>query len=477
MKKKKNSIRTQILEMYSSIWIPFFIMVILAFYLILSSQLEKQAILNLTRQSYNCQIYAMRYLKTLDSEEVEDALQTVASHFANYMSDNSHFAVEIYGAKGLLAESEREEEEIPLTKDVLQGTETKAYSWFWKNGVRYVSFSSPVYFEQQDQERTIGSIRFVYPMNEEYRLLFSVLGSFGVICVAVLFFLSFITKKMAEGITDSLNELKESVAYAQKGNFSREVNIESNDEIEELGDAFNSMQRQLRQYIEKLDSQSHQMQQFFNNAAHQLKTPLTCIIGYSQMMQVSNSMDEVCEDAFIIEEAGEKLLHSIEVMIATSKKEIETVALHISDRLLYSIIQDCLQILKGRCAKLGIELENTCFSDISVRTDGEILKEIILNLLDNAIIHSGCSKIRIWAKRTDNVVQIHVADNGSGIKKEDADYIFTAFYQGQQSVGKGSGLGLSICAAKAEQIKGTVELISVETQGAEFVITVPDYVL
>ena len=96
MKKKKNSIRTQILEMYSSIWIPFFIMVILAFYLILSSQLEKQAILNLTRQSYNCQIYAMRYLKTLDSEEVEDALQTVASHFANYMSDNSHFAVEIY---------------------------------------------------------------------------------------------------------------------------------------------------------------------------------------------------------------------------------------------------------------------------------------------------------------------------------------------------------------------------------------------
>ena len=99
------------------------------------------------------------------------------------------------------------------------------------------------------------------------------------------------------------------------------------------------------------------MQIFFNGAAHQLKTPLTSIIGYSQMIQVSEDSDEICEDAFVIEEAGEKLLKSINTLIADSRHGADVGPIQPTKVKFDELAGECLQLLKPRLQKLHIDCE------------------------------------------------------------------------------------------------------------------------
>ena len=119
------------------------------------------------------------------------------------------------------------------------------------------------------------------------------------------------------------------------------------------------------------------MQIFFNGAAHQLKTPLTSIIGYSQMIQVSEDSDEICEDAFVIEEAGEKLLKSINTLIADSRHGADVGPIQPTKVKFDELAGECLQLLKPRLQKLHIDCEIIGIKGVTTTTDREILKEII----------------------------------------------------------------------------------------------------
>ena len=232
------------------------------------------------------------------------------------------------------------------------------------------------------------------------------------------------------------------------------------------------MRKRLKEYIEKLDTRSKQMQQFYNNVAHQLKTPLTSIIGYSQMIQLSTNLDEICEDAFIIEEEGERLLNSIEIVLQGAREDMQWGVLHISEFEVKELVNECLKVIKPRLDKLKIKANDLSTSSL-LNTDRDILKEILLTLIDNAIIHSGCQTLSIFNEKEGEDVLLHVKDDGVGIESEDRDMIFEAFFQGSESAGKGTGLGLSICLGLAKKIKGKLWLCRDTEKGTEFIIKIP----
>lgn len=478
----KETLKNKIYRMNMLIWIPFVLMILMVFYIILSSRLEGQAADNLQNQSYTHQLYAMRYVKQEDFQASNRASQKTAGHLAEYISEKSGLRVQIYGVLpsgfgeggGLSLLGDSGQEELPATKDLSLAAEQKCYSYFYKGHQKCISFCAPVYDKKSgDMERGAAVIRYIYPLQKEYRFLFRVIASIVGITVVVLCLNIFLTRLMAEKITRSIHELKLSVGKIQSGHMEYRVNIRSGDEMEELGEAFNAMQRRIQKYVNDLDTQSRQMQLFFNSAAHQLKTPLTSIIGYSQMIQVSEDPDEICEDAFIIEEAGEKLLNSINTIIAGSRYGADTRPIHSSKVRLRELARECFRLLRPRMERLHISGEILGEEDIALYTDREILKEILLTILDNALIHSQCRKITINFEVEKEQVRLEVADDGRGIDPSDREFIFKAFYQGNDSLGKGSGLGLSVCAALTGRLGGEIGLQKGEEGGSKFVIKFP----
>ena len=245
----KKSLKTKILEIYSMIWIPFLFVLIVAFYLVLSMQLDKLAVEKLKSDSYNSQLYAIRYMQMLDSDNYSAEIQNIASHFAKYMASDAGVRVQIYSAGSLLADSSTLSGELPETGDIARAQEYKAYTFFYYKGLRYISFSSPIISTAADHRGTsVGVIRYVYPMRDERFFIMKVLGFVLLLSVVILLVNMALSRKLAGKITESVRSLEKAALYIQSG-----------DEVEELGYAFNSMRKRLKEYIGRLDSQSTQM--------------------------------------------------------------------------------------------------------------------------------------------------------------------------------------------------------------------------
>lgn len=460
--------------MYFNMWIPFLVTLILAFYLLISHQLVQLRVEHLKNQSYQSQIYAIQYLKNAGKENGEvQALKKGAKHFAVYMAGVTGYRIQIYDKDGLLADSDSQSGQLPETKDIQKSFETKAYSFFLQHGMKYLSFSSPIISLLDNRMgQVIGSIRYVYPLQEERMFLLQVMGAICLLSLGILIINGYFLRKNADSITESVRLLKEAAIQMQNGDLSQEILISSADEMEELGVTFDLMRCRLKEYISRLDEQSNQLQRFYNNVAHQLKTPLTSIIGYSQMIQISNDFDSICEDAFIIEESGEKLLHSIDVLLKGAKREALYVPLHISRFMIFEVVEDAARLLKPRLDRLKVAVMNNC-DQAMIQSDREKIIEIILTLMDNALIHSECRQIEFWTEVKAEKILLHFKDDGKGIAAQDEEFIFNAFYQGDSSKGMGSGLGLSICFALAKDLAGSLQLKKSE-RGAEFVIEIPN---
>lgn len=481
----KETLRSKIYRMNMLIWIPFFLIILMAFYIILSTRLEMQVVENLKDKSYTYQLYAMKHVKPEEFNDKNDGTERTANHLADYIFKESGYRAQIYGILKdnknteselfLLADSG--DEALPYTNDVTLASAKKSYTFLYKDSRKYLSFSSPIYSGASKAEaKIIGVIRFIYPLKGEYTFIFKVIGSIVGFALVIMLLNIFLTKLMAEKITFSINELRKSISSVQSGGPATIVDIKSGDEIEELGKAFNDMQNRINEYISNLDTQSKQMQIFFNGAAHQLKTPLTSIIGYSQIIQVSDDPDEICEDAFIIEEAGEKLLKSINTLIADSRQGVDMRPIQPVSVDFYVLAKECIQLLKPRLQKLHISCEVKEGKNAKITTDREILKEIILTVMDNAIIHSECSMILLGILEIDNEnnrIKLEIADNGKGISNVDKELVFKVFYQNKDSFGKGTGLGLSVCATLAQKLGGDIYIADNSFNGCSFIIELP----
>jgi len=436
-------------------------------------QLQESAADNMLDKSYNSQLYAMRYFAQLPDREGAAYLQKLAPYFASYMADAAGLDVEIYSRTGMLASSTRQNEPEFVSQDVWDAFDQKSYMFVLRNDGVVLSFSSPIYMADGE---TVGVIRYLYPMTDQYRQLWSMAAILGGLSAAALVITLVVGFLFTREITRPLYILRDMVNNMQEGNLSRRIPPMDNAEMDELGSAFNIMSERMDEYITVLGNQQRQLRQFFNNATHQLKTPLTSIIGYSQMIQLNSDSDQVCEDAFIIEEAGETLLHSIEAVLEESRSQTMWYPMEISTFSLRNMVEESAGLLRPRLSRYRIALDNRVEEALELRTDRSLAQEVVLALLDNAILHSGCDKIRLWCTDSaDGAKLLHITDNGNGIDEEDAPYIFKAFYRGPNSAASGNGLGLSVCDSIMRRIGGAIRLRQGDEGGAEFILEFPEF--
>ncbi len=468
---RRKKLRSQFVLVNLCVIMPIILLLSVIMLVSFFRQLHESAVEAMLDKSYSSQLYAMRYFSLNSELDNATHLQKIAPYLASHMADAAGVDVEIHARGGMLASSTRSQSPSFISDDIHSAFENKAYMFVPQKGGTVLSFSSPIY--NADGE-TVGIIRFLYPMTSQYRQLWRMTAIMGGMTVAGLLLIMVVGFLFARKITRPLYLLRDTVNLMKEGNLHQRIPPVDNAEMDELGSAFNLMCARLDEYITILDSQQRQLRQIFNNTTHQLKTPLTSIIGYSQMIQLNSDNDQVCEDAFIIEEAGETLLRSIEAMLEESRTQTLWRPLQVQTFALRQMVQQSVNLLKPRLLKYQIMVENRVEQEQLLTTDRTLAQEVVLALLDNAVLHSGCSRISFWCSAAEGGgLRLHIRDNGRGIAQDDAPYVFKSFYRSPGLSTAGNGLGLSVCESFMRRMGGTITLQSNQGSGAEFVLEFP----
>lgn len=217
---------------------------------------------------------------------------------------------------------------------------------------------------------------------------------------------------------------------------------------------------------------------FLSHMSHELRTPLNAILGFSQVLARSNSLsDEQQEQLKIINRSGEHLLNLINDILSMSKIEAGQVTLNKNRLDLYQLLEDLENMLQLKAASKGLQLivERSTNVPRYIETDESKLRQVLINLLGNAVKFTHEGRIHLRAKlgkREQNqaVINFEVEDTGAGIAPEEIPTMFDPFVQtetGRQSM-QGTGLGLPISRQFVRLMGGDITVNSQLGKGTIF---------
>jgi len=215
---------------------------------------------------------------------------------------------------------------------------------------------------------------------------------------------------------------------------------------------------------------------FLANMTHEIRTPMNAIIGYSELLQRSEGMtEEQRKNLEIINKSGEHLLALINEVLDMSRIEAGKTVIEEYDFNLPAMVEQVALFLKPIASAKNIEI-NTLIGEYVpewVKSDEQKLRQILINLVNNAIKYTDSGIIEFRVKTTGkNTITILVNDSGQGISKEDQRRIFEPFEQstGPAAYKSGAGLGLAISKKYAEALGGDVWLKESNENGSTFCV-------
>ena len=224
--------------------------------------------------------------------------------------------------------------------------------------------------------------------------------------------------------------------------------------------------------------------EFLANMSHELRTPLNSILGFSQLLLEGDGgalTGEQRQDVDIISQNGQHLLARINDLLDISKLEAGKAQLHRGEVEVEPLISECVGSVSSLAKTKKLDLTASVSSEVGrVFADGPKLKQVLLNLLGNAIKFTEAGSVRVSAERQGAELRISVRDTGIGVPAEDTERIFESFQQGQSGMtGKyqGTGLGLAISRQLVEMHGGKIWVKSTPGQGSTFTFTIPQRAL
>ena len=211
------------------------------------------------------------------------------------------------------------------------------------------------------------------------------------------------------------------------------------------------------------------------NMSHEIRTPLNAIVGFSNLLvdgDMAFKKEEIKEFLSLIHLNCEQLLALISDILDLSKIESNTMVFNITEQPLTPLLQNILraqQINVPQEVELLLDLPAT---DTIITTDPLRLKQVINNLINNAIKFTSKGTVTLGYKQNNDQVSIFVKDTGTGIDEDKINRIFERFYKGDNFV-QGTGLGLAISHTIIEHLKGTITVTSKVGEGSCFTIQHP----
>ena len=282
------------------------------------------------------------------------------------------------------------------------------------------------------------------------------------ISVVVSVTLAIVIIAMLLKLTSPLRKLNRAAMEITSGNYSKKVDIKSHDEVGELASSFNEMSSHIQSHIDELSKLTESKQQFVDNLAHEIRTPITAILGYGEILRnerITNDEKNMAIRYILSQSERIKNLSAKLIDLAyygSVQADSEPVVLN-------EIIQSVEATVVKSIEEKNIELKK-CIDVNFLRTDRDLLETLLLNLVENAIRAIASSgTIAITAFLEDSRIVILVADNGIGMKQDDLSKIAEPFYRVDSSRSRkhgGVGLGLSLCSSIAKVLGAELSFTS-----------------
>ena len=252
----------------------------------------------------------------------------------------------------------------------------------------------------------------------------------------------------------------------------------NNIELYGITDALTNMSEENKKYLERLEKEKKVRQEFFSNASHELKTPLTSIRGYTELIRSHTIQDsaqiDTCLDCVLKE--SDHMTQLINDILTISKLETEEMQVTYSHIQVKKLLDSVVETLKPQIEAMHLNVYVNA-TEFTVFASLDHIKGIFYNLISNAIKYNKQNgRIDVVLKKNQKNMYFSVEDTGVGIAQEDQSRIFQRFYRVDKQRSKtipGTGLGLSIVKHVVYYYQGKIHLTSKEDVGTKITVELP----
>ena len=243
------------------------------------------------------------------------------------------------------------------------------------------------------------------------------------------------------------------------------------------------VEEQMRAAKEAAEATSKAKSEFLANISHELRTPLTAVIGFTDLLLLSDMSNEQRQYAEIVHKRGSDLLNIISDLLDLTKIEADKLVFEDTELDIVRVVNDAIDNEQMAASAKGLAIKLSVAQDIPnmLKGDSLRLKQILINLLSNAVKFTDSGEIEISVARRGEQpdgysLMFSVRDTGVGIPADKQGLVFNPFYQVDGSNSKkcgGTGLGLTICQRFVSRMGGRIWLESELGKGTTFRFTVP----
>ena len=283
--------------------------------------------------------------------------------------------------------------------------------------------------------------------------------------IPVLGVVMILSNRYIRSIQRSLDEIVEKSKKITNGSYGIQIQTKYDDEIGALADSINEMSMKINQN-EKMQTE------FISSLSHELRTPLTAITGWSETLLSSEELDEDTRRGVrIILREGRRLTEMVLELLDFTRIQDGRMTLNMELTDIRSEFEDTVFMYGNRLAQDGISLEYLENDDDipEISCDPKRLRQVFLNILDNAATHGGGTGIEAQICLDNDQVIVRIRDHGPGIPEDELPLVKAKFYKGS-SKARGSGIGLAVCDEIVQMHGG--ELILENAPGGGTLVTV-----
>lgn len=429
----------------------------------LTSNLNSIRIKSILDKSYEDQVYIMKKISTSKDVDKRKYLKKMIPSLLIDVNNDETVAEIVINDNDYVTN-------YKVSKDMINAFEgMKSYSYFFDNQKLYVSLSSPIYSENGF---TIGIIRYTHNMlidySQLYQLVFIIIST-AILNIILVFYLS---TQLSKRILNPITRLQKDIDKAELGNFAKHIKLDDLKEFYDLGSSYNKMIDSIIDHLYEIKKEKTKQNNFFNRVTHNLKSPLTSIIGYADLIEKISKDNDINSYSKIIGEEGLKQLSYIEELLTVSKINYDMDEVLLEYLNLDELVKKSIVLFEPIIKDNDIEIKiNSNVKEIY--SNKRYIMEILIIIIENALIHSNCSSISIETSANIDFFEINIEDNGIGIADKDIDKITDIFYRAHKDESIGSGVGLFTAASMIKALDGYIQFRNVDN-GFRVVIVIPN---
>lgn len=348
------------------------------------------------------------------------------------------------------------------------------FSEIGQNQVEYEKDKAVGILERNTREY-VGAVFLISPVDQLDTTTTAIQKQFLYIFIVSLVIASILSLLLANNFSKPLIEINKAASEIANGNYTFEIKLSNSAEIKNLGNTMNNLAKQLSR-VEQI------RKEFIANVSHELRTPLSYLKGYTEILidDLVDTEEERKKYLGIINEETDRLRLMVDEILSLSQLEAGSIELKLTRFSIEAVVKRTIDKLLPIASKRSINIKYNQLSEDALFciADENKIKQVLINLLHNAIRHSyDYSNILISVYRLNDSIYICIRDFGEGISANDLPFIWDRFYTAdKRKNGEHVGLGLAIVKNIISAHGCEVSVNSIVGEGTEFCFNLPSLI-